>query len=260
MRKATIKATKKAKTVSKNKTKYGCDEVEKYLDSAVNKVKSEILPKIDILDKRDKDQYDAAKKIIVDAHSLMGKKQEHIENVVDSMRSDFKNIVSTQDTVVKELSTSLKSINSKLDAHIIHQNSRFDDIQETLFDISLHGTALAKQLQEQLNHVAVNGGVYPLNEAMKHVYNQHTMTHQKLDEVVALVEPIRARKRWMKSTKELLQKNGLLHFIFQTKFGIVLTTIVALLFFNTILVDVFKINLDLLSIFSWIAKIFKGAS
>jgi hypothetical protein len=255
-------ANKKTTTASKKKqTKvYNCDDVELYLNKAINRVKKEILPKIEILDHRDKDQYESAKKIMMDAAMLAKVKQESVEETVVKVKNELDVIINKQDTIVSDINGLLTGLHTKLDAHISDEANTFKEIQASLFDIGEHGTKLAREIDSKLNDIQVNGGSYPLNEALRHIYSQHTETHNKLNEVITLVEPIQARRRWMRASQELIKKNGVLHFIFSTKIGAILATITLLLIINTILVDVFNVNFDLVSIFKWLGTIFKVAS
>lgn len=247
------------KQVSKRKA-YNCDDVEAYLDKAIDRVKKEILPKIEILDNRDKEQYDAAKKIMMDAATLAKAKQENVEETVVKVKNELDIIVNKQDTIVGDINGLLTGLHTKLDAHISDESTTFKEIQNSLFDISEHGTKLAREIDDKLNRIKVNGGIYALPDALQHIYGQHVETHNKLNEVITLVEPIQARRRWMRASQELIKKNGLLHFVFSTKIGAVLGTLTILLILNTILVDVFNVNFDLLSIFKWLGTIFKIAN
>ena len=251
----TKKSSKKAPVVRKKPRKFACSEVEEYLDKAVASVKKDIIPRIELLDKRDKDQYDSAKKIIVDAHALLQKRQEHSEKVVESVKKEIDVMLSKQDIVVENFQNSLTSLHLKFDQHVVNEQRVYGEINNTLKDMSEHGTSLARDIAANINHIKVNGGVYPLSEALQYIYKQHEETHQKLDEVYALVEPIQARRKWIKSTRELIQKNGLLKFIFTSKTGFVILAIVTLLILNTIMIDVFGIKLDLRSIFIWLSSI-----
>lgn len=253
--KKTDKKTVPNKKTSSNKKVFDCDDVEQYLDRAVQGVKNEILPRIELLDRRDKEQYESAKKIIIDANDLMSSRQKHSEKIVESVKQEIDGMIEKQEEVIKKFQNSLTSLHEKFDVHISDESTTFTLIKESLKDISDHGTKLAQQIAQNLNNIKVNGGTYPLSDALQYIYAQHTETHQKLDEVVALVEPIRVRKKWMRSTYELIHKNGLLNFLFTSKLGMVLLIIVLLLIVNSILLDVFGIKLDLKSIFIWLSSL-----
>ena len=249
----------KKKTTKKLSKVYNCDDVEVYLDKAVNRIKDEILPKIENLDQRDKDQYDAAKKIMIDAAILANAKQEHVEETVEKVKIELDGIVNKQDTIVRDINGLLLGLHTKIDKHIIDESITFKEIQTSLLDISEHGTKLAQDIDNKLNNVQVNGGTYPFNEALQHIYGQHLETHKKLDDVVMLVEPIQARRRWAQASRELIKKNGFLHFIFSTKIGAIIGTILLLLIVNTILVTVFHVDFDLISMFKWVISLFRVA-
>jgi len=256
MAKSNKKPPVRKKTVSARQKKkaYDCDDIEQYLDKAIDRVKKEILPKIDIIDKRDKDQYDAAKKIMIDVATIEKAKQEHMEKNIVDVKSELGVISNRQDNIVNNINGSLEGLHTKIDKHIVDESDTFKTIQSTLLEINDHGTRLAQDIDNKLNNVEVNGGTYPFNEALKHLYSQSTETHKKLNEVITLVEPIQARRRWAMASRELIKKNGVLHFIFSTKIGAIIATITFVLILNTILVDVFQVNLDIGSIFKWLAS------
>jgi len=248
--------SKKPTTQKKHVQEYGCKEVENYLDKAIDGVKKEILPMIRNLDKRDSDQFESARKIIVDANTVMVKRQEHTEKIAEAVQKELNNMAEKQDNVVANINNSMVSLHDKFDAHIADENNTFKEISTSLKDIADNGTALARSIDDKISHIRVNGGVYPLNEAIQHIYQQHIETHSKLDEVVALVEPWQTRRKWIATTKELIKKNGLLRFVFTTKIGALAGLMTVLLIVNTILVDVFKINFDIKSIFVWLLGLF----
>lgn len=247
-----IKKTSKAKI-------YDCDDVEKYLEKAINEVKREIIPRIDLIDKRDKEQFDGARQTIIDANAIMIGRQDNVEKKVQGVKTELDQIVNSQEKIVKNLTESLDSIHTKLDDHIADETNEFKDIKSSLIQIT-------SRVEDNLNHIQdldktvrnikVNGGTYPLSDAIQHIYNEHKETHKKLDDISGLVEPMRARAQWMRATREFIKKNGLLHFIFGTKLGAILGTISAFLIINTIALDVFGIRLDLYGILKAIASLF----
>ena len=254
------KAIKKPVPRKRTTKVYDCDYVEKYIDKALNIVKKEIIPKIDIIDRRDRDQYDAAKKIMIDVTTVIGKRQDHTEKIAESVQKELDNIVENQDNIVSNINGLLTGLHDKVDKHIIDESTTFVEIQASLTDIMENGTKLAREISVKLDKIEVNGGVYPLNEALKYIYKQHLDTHEKLesnslklDEVYNLVEPMRIKKTWMSSTKELIAKNGFFHFVLGTKTGAFIGLTILLLLVNTILVDVFKVDFDIKSIFKWVA-------
>lgn len=242
----------------KKKGSKNCEEIKKCIDDGVGSLRQELIPRIDLLDKRDKEQYDSAKKIITDANDLMMSRQKHSEKVVESVKQEIGIMITKQDEVIEKLHTSLRSLHTKLDDHVTDENRTFSEMRVTLRDIGEHGTKLARTIDEKLNTIKVNGGVYPLGEAFQHIYEQHSATHKKLNEVVALVEPLRLRRTWISSTKELIAKNGFFHFIFSTKTGAILTLMTLLLIVNSVLTDVFHVNFDIASIFKWLAGLLRN--
>jgi len=252
----TKNVSKKPTAQKKHVQEYSCKEVENYLDKAIDGVKKEILPMISNLDKRDSDQFESARKIIIDANTVMVKRQEHTEKIAEAVQRELNNMTEKQDNVVANINNSMVSLHDKFDAHIADEDLTFKKISSTLVDIQEHGTKLAQVIDAKLNKIQVNGGIYPLNEAIQHIYQQHIETHTKLDEVVALVEPWQTRRKWIATTKELIKKNGFLKFVFTTKIGALFGLMTVLLIVNTILVDVFRINFDIKSIFIWLLGIF----
>jgi len=248
------------KSKSIKKPAYDCDDVEAYLDKAISRVREEILPKIQIIDNRDKEQYEAAKKIITDANTVVLAKTELAVSAAQSAKDELDAIVAKQDAIVGGLNGSLESLHDKLDAHITEETDEFRLIRAALTDISENGTVLARQINDSLNHIKVNGGTYPLGEAIRYIYDAHVKTHSKIDEVASLVEPIRARAIWFQSTRDLIKKNGILHFFFNSRFGAIVGLLLLLLLINTIAVDVFHVNLDLVSILKWFFGLFAKSS
>lgn len=252
--------SKKTITSSQKYTSKDCEVIKKCINSGVNGLRKEILPRIENIDKRYKDQYESTKRIIVDVDLMMVKRQEHTEKIVGLVEKELKCVSEKQDSVVTSINTSMGSLHKKFDDHIVDENLTFKDIKVTLTDIRDHGTKLARDIDDKLDHINVNGGVFPLNEAFQFIYTQSTETHQKLDEVYALVAPMQARKKWWEASKELIKRNGLLHFVFNTKVGAILGISTLLLIINTILVDVFRVNFDIKSIFTWILNLIKGVT
>jgi len=251
---------KKTITSSKKPIFKDGEEIKKYIYSGVDSLRKELIPRIDMIDRRDKEQYDLAKKIIMDANELLASRQKHSEQIVESAKQEIDIMITKQNEVITRFSDSLESLHTKLDVHITDENKTFETISTTLKDISQNGTKLARSIDEKLNTIKVNGGVYPLGEAFQFIFVQQTETHQKLDEVYALVAPMQARKKWWEASKELIKRNGLLHFVFNTKVGAILGISTLLLIINTILVDVFRVNFDIKSIFTWILNLIKGVT
>ena len=204
-----------AKRIAPKKEK-DCEEIE------------ELNKKIGIIDERDKTQYDTAKKIIQDSFQVVESRISTTEHMVSQVKIELEEIYESRKQMTAQIISSFdalqarfESLRSKLDNQIEDETEEFKDIKHRLEDIATHGTSLARRIDDQLNHVKVNGGSYPLSEALQHIYDQHIQTHKKLDDVVALVGPIQARKRWYFATKELIKKNGLMYFFFTTKVGII---------------------------------------
>ncbi len=255
IKKLPIKKVSKTKNKRKIKNIFGVDEVKKHINTACNRIKKEVIPRIKALDERDKLQYDATTKIILDANSLFTVRQGIMEKSVDRVKTELDDIVHNQEKIIGGLTDSLNSIHTKMDDHIKSENKTRADFKQILDEIKYDGTNLIRELNNRLNNVQVNGCTYPLNEAMHHIYEQHVQTHKKLDDVVVLLEPLKARKRWIKSTHELIKKHGLLRFIFTTKIGIISGTIIFLLILNTIMLDVFGVHFDLVSTFKWLISL-----
>lgn len=263
---ANNKTNKPTLSAARSKVKksrvYDCDKVEAYLDLAIEKVHKEVLPLISALDKRDADQYDTAKKIIIDLTAAANHRQEAIEasvsklgQTVETVRTEIEGVFESRKAMVAQLTSSFQAVQDKLDSTVTEQSSEFKKLHEGL---TLAATHVAT-LQTTLDNVRVNGGTYPLSEAMKHIYDQQMSNSRKLDdnalklkELALLVEPIQARIRWSQATRDLVNKNGLMHFALRTRTGRTISIILLLLLVNTIVVDVFHTQFDLMSIIRWV--------
>lgn len=190
-----------------------------------------LVTRIEAIDKRDLDQYETAKKIMVDSGTMMLAKIEHAERQVSQVRVELDEFARVQTKTMEHLNEVLVSIDVKLN------------------DIATHGTALARRLDDQLSHVKVNGGTYPLCEAMQQIY-------KKLEEIGKLTEGLSVRKRWAQATKELIARDGPLHFIFGSKIGFAVSAVILLIVFNSITHSM-GLEFDIFSIINWIIQLFK---
>jgi hypothetical protein len=261
------KDTTKKRKISSNKS---VADLEKHFDDRLKELKEEagmmykpqindIKQQLDTLESRDRLQYEAAKKIMVDLTTILGARTETVEKIVVDVKKELEEADRDRKEGIDELIQSFNNLNSKIDVHISEQANDFKQVGAQLNDIANHGTALARNIDDKLNHIKVNGGVYAIGDAIQHIYLKQHETGLKVDDVMALVEPMQARKRWFTATGELIRKNGMLHFFLTTKIGVIMATMGIILLANTIAVDVFHTSFDLVSIFKWILSLFKGS-
>lgn len=147
------------------------------------------------------------------------------------------------------VNASLGKLSDQLSAHLASGATDYLSIESKL-DGLLH----------MLNNITVNGGAYPLPEAMKQLYEKHNKTQASVEEMVTLTSGLRARKHWTTSTREVMQKSPVIHFLFTTKFGITLTAFTVVILLNSVLLDVFGVKLDIVSILKWVLKLVGGAN
>jgi len=216
-----------------------------YFDKTIKRVSEKIVK----LDSRDKNQFESATLAFQNLSDDLKQRATHVEINVKNLKEKMESVFESREKMTKEILSSFDRLHEKLDAHLVDEAGEFKKLNVELANI-----------QSTLDNVQVNGGNYPLGEAMRHIYDQHVETHKKLEEIAALVEPIQARRKWAIATKELIKKNGLMHFLLKTKTGAIMGTVVFLLLANTITHTVFGVTLDLFSILGAAVKFFSPGS
>ena len=224
-------------------TKSGCNEVEKYLDKAVDRIKKEIVPRIDLLDQRDKEQYDTAKKVIVDAHTVMAARITSAEHDVHNVRTAFDNIAEKQEKIVTSLTDSLKALHTKLDSHIEDESHEFLQIRNGLNRAAGH----VESIQQTLDNVSANGN--------KGLSNSMTDIYDKLKDLQHLTEGARARQHFWTSAKELMATAWFLK-LFTNKWSFIFVIGFILLLVNSF-THALGIDMNLQSIIDWAIRTFK---
>jgi len=210
-----------------------CHDIAKsYIDHKIATMNT----RIDTIDKRDMMQYETAKKIIMDMHTVLTNKVDDSSAQVVAVKKELDHLANTQAKQMETLGCSLTAINTKLD------------------DISQNGTVQAREIKDSLSHINVNGGTYGLKEALQYMSDQHKETHIKLDEVAKLTEGIAARKKWFKATSDLIDKDGPWKFFLKSKLGFFMFVTIIIVIFNTI-THALGWEFDILSILTWAANI-----
>ncbi len=251
--KKSVKGARKKSIPNKKSVRavYDCDDVEKYLDQAIERVKDEIVPKIDAIDERDKMQYDMAKKIMVDAAIAAQGRQEAIQNKVDTVGKELQEIYESRKEMVHHLTSSFDSLHNrfeelhtKLDQHIFDESTEFAGIREGLTKAATHVEAI----QQTLDNVSANG--------KKGLTASFTDIYEKVKDVESATAGVRARAKFWKAMSDMIEKTALLKPL-KFKVGWIVYGVVVLLAVSGFL-HLFGVNIDLLFVFKWIFGLAKG--
>lgn len=224
----------------------------KCVDEAVDAIKRDLVPRIDLLDERDKEQYNAAKKIMIDLTTVITRRTEAVESTIDDLKEKERIALEERKRLNNELLESFKQLDTKVDSQLTKGAEDLKQISTRLDDIAVHGTALARHIDMQLNKIEVNGGTYPLNEALKHLYQQHQETHRKLNELNEVTAGIRAKAHLYAGLQEAFDKMMLFK-IFKSKFGAIVAIFIGFIIINSIL-HAMGINVDIDSIIKWLFR------
>lgn len=252
---AAKKSTSKKRVAKGPQKQYDCDDVEAYLSRAIEEFKkeadnarkmtieqvnSELLPRIDMIDKRDRDQYDTAKKIMVDLAAVATAKQSTVENQVSRVESEVQEILETRKELFGNINTQLEQLSEKLDTHI----KNFSTVNETLLKTSNH----VYEIQRTLDNVSANGNK-GLSASFTDVYN-------KLTEMQRVTAGARAREKFWSDFGNVINTTSWLK-PFRSKWGAVIYIALIVLIVNTVL-HALGINFDIGSIFEWLFRIATG--
>jgi len=231
------------------------NELKQYLD---NKIKDIIIPRIESVDMRDKTQYDAAKKIIIDANSLMVGRMDVTEKVVKQVENEVKEIDAhikeakqERQEITQRLTQSFESlqghfdlVHEKLDKHISDETQEFASIRDGLERAATHVEAI----QQTLDNVSANGN--------KGLSNSMRDIHDKLSELEKVTRGARARAKFWRVISDVIDSTALLRPL-KTKIGAVIYLSLIVLVVNTILHSL-GFNFDIISLFKWLFSFTKG--
>jgi DNA repair exonuclease SbcCD ATPase subunit len=249
------KGAKKKTTPHKKSVRavYDCQDVERYLDRAIERVKEEVLPKIETLDERDKTQYSMAKKIMEDAAVAAKGRQEQIEKKVDTVGKELEEIYQARKQMTDHLTSSFNALHgrfedlhTKLDTHIEDESKEFATIRDGLTKAATH----VETIQKTLDEVSANGNK-GLSASMTDVYN-------KLKDLESVTEGARARVKFYNVLHDVVSTTPLLKPL-KYKWGSVLYAAIILLVVNTV-VHALGVQWDLMGIFTWAIGLLKGGS
>jgi septal ring factor EnvC (AmiA/AmiB activator) len=192
---------KSTKSTSKTCKGYNCNEVERYLDRAVHDVKGELLPRIELIDQRNMQYVDSARKAMADTVTLI----------------DRQNSVEKQ---VSHLTHSVDSLHSKFDSHVREENREWGTIKEQL-DVAAKDVAA---VQRTINTVSANGN-HGLHASLKELYNKHLEVHHDIKELKTSIDSfqkyIEPSLRWhdLRVSASNVWKSSALFKIFNTRLG-----------------------------------------
>ena len=244
--KSTPKSLKKTAKIS-----YDCEDVEKYLDRAITKVKHELIPRLELIDARDKFQYDSAKQIIIDANTIMSARQKHVEDSIVHMEESLDEIYKARKQMTDGLLSSFESLHkqfgelhAKLDTHIEDESGEFARIRDGLNRNAENVDAI----KHTLDNVSANGNK-GLSASFSDVYS-------KLKDLEVVTEGARSRAKFWAVLHDVVLTTPLLKPL-KYKWGSIIYAAIILLIINTI-VHALGVEWDLTAIFKWLFTLGKG--
>jgi hypothetical protein len=239
------KSLKKAK--AKAKTRYNCDEVEKYLDKAIISVKKDIIPRINAIDKRDKEQFKLAKDHIANYATILDNQSSLKSNQI-KMKEEIIILSERQRRIfedfVPQLKEGMDSIHEKLDAHIVDEEKEFQEIRLSTQKVA----DKAEAIQRTLDNVSANGN-RGLSTSLTDIY-------EKLKDLEKITEGAKARTEFWLSAQKIINTNALLK-PFKSKIGTIVYAIAFVIIINTILHSL-GIEFDAIEIIKRLILIAKG--
>jgi hypothetical protein len=240
-----VKGKKRAGKRTSPPVGFGCDEVEQYLDRAIEEVKKEILPKITAIDQRDKEQYENARDYLTKSFESLVERNAKVEHTITHVGKELEEIYEDRKKMVAELTDMFHNLTGVLHKHITDETAEFKEIsvrQEAMKDT-------ITTVQDTLNTVSANGNK-GLHASLKDLYNKNNEVHTEIvglkDDIKSfrdLVQPELDRKAWWISTKKMMKTSALFKML-TTKGGIVIFIFIGWLLANIIL-HPFGINLGL---------------
>ena len=242
----------KSKVVKKTpvrsvRAQYNCDDVEKYFDKAVYRVKKDIIPRINAIDERDKAQFALAKDHIGNYTTIL-QNQDTIKENQGTMKQEIITLAERQKRVyedfVPRLTAGIESIHTKLDSHIIDETTEFKEIRNSSDKLS----QTIGSIQHTLDNVSANGN-RGLSASFTDVYN-------KLTDLETITQGARARAKFYTVLHDVVVTTPFLKPL-KYKWGAILYVMIFMLILNTFLRE-FGVAFDLIAIFKWLFTFGKG--
>lgn len=103
---------KSTKSTSKTRKGYNCNEVEVYLDRAVQGVRNELLPRIELIDQRNTEYVDSARKAMADTSTLIDSLHDKFDLHVQEETKEWGSIKEQLDAAAKDVAAVQKTINT----------------------------------------------------------------------------------------------------------------------------------------------------
>ena len=244
MAKSTKPKTKKPTNARLTRESSSEQKVEVYIDKAVKQMRDEIVPRIDILDMRDKEQYTAARKIIIDSNAIASERQSQVETTVKRVKDEIDEIFQERKIAFAEFKTSIHSLHDKIDKHIEDETKEFLSIKNTLEKNTEHTLAIQKTIDD----VSANG-----NKGLNASFND---MYSKLTELEKVTQGARARAKFWTVAHDIIENTALLKPL-RYKWGAVLYIIIILLVVNTLL-HALGWQFDVVSIVKWVLTLGKN--
>jgi len=218
------------------------DGVKEYIDGVTMKIHDELISKLNVIDNRDKAQYDAAKKIILDTNAVFDRRQQTIEDTVSRMEIALNTVQKERETTDIKLTTSIANIHREFRTHIHDETDEFKQIASNQLNMA---TNIA-DIQTTLNTVSANGNK-GLHASLRDLYEKNSEVHTDLKEIKILLAPALDRHQWWESTKKVFKTSGIFTIV-KSKVGRLVLLLCILLLVNTVLHPFFGGNFDLQSI------------
>ena len=217
---------------------YNCDDVEEYLDTAISRIKNEIVPRIDAIDARDRLQYDTAKKIIQDANQIVLSRVEHAETILDKVEKDVEEVFETRKELFGNIDKHFVLLHNKIDQHISDETKEFQEIREATQKAASH----VQVIQQTLDDVSANG--------KKGLTASFTDIYEKVKDVESATAGVRARVKFYTALHDVVVKTPFLKPL-KYKWGALIYAAMLLLILNTVL-HALGVNWDLIAFFKWL--------
>jgi hypothetical protein len=226
------------------RVQYGCDEVERYLDRAINEVKEELLPRIAALDERDKKQYENARDYLTQSFESIITKNANVESTIQRVGTELEEIYEDRKKMVEQMTGMFQKLHDMLTEHVTDETAEFKAISEK--QEAMKDTITT--VQDTLNTVSANGNK-GLHASLKDLYAKNTEVHKELIEIKELMAPAINRHMWWESTKSVARTTWFFK-MGGHKIGRYILVFLFLVFFNTIFHTLVGV-----SIFDWTSLI-----
>jgi len=233
--------------------------IKRYIDTAVGGIKNEILIRIDLLDKRDRDQFEGARLLIVDSNTIMNKRQDLVETQVKEMKYEVDSIVNKQISVAGKIDTTLENLDQKIDKHLSDEALEFNRIHGTLDRIDLDGSKGVQELRKIIEGVSANGKP-GLQASLKDMYDKNEEVHtdiklikNDIKELNEFIKPKLMREAWWLATQNLFRSTKFFRFA-TSKFGFALTMFLIVVLINLVSQAFTGVPLISIDHFLWLFK------